>query len=374
MKKFIAIILCIAVCTCALSARIIADSVRVYFPVSQTEIFDAYMGNADSLRSFADRLAREDSLGKRPLLSVKVRGSASPEGPAAFNAFLARARADTLSARLRRMIHVPDSVVSISSRAVTFDMLRKTARPDTLGQRGNATAYRHMLRHIFPSLRTASLVVTYADAKPYQSPSKIMTPATLARVDTAHIIAPEQPSAPSGDNVKWALRTNLLFDALAAPNIGAELYLGRNFSVQGMWTYAWWSHRTKNFFWRLYGGDVGLRWWFGKLARRRHLSGHHIGAYAQVLIWDFEFGGRGYMGGVPGCAIWDRANVGAGIEYGYSLPVTQRLNFDFCIGIGYLGGSCRQYIPQCGYYVWQSTRRLNYVGPTKLEISLVYTF
>lgn len=173
-------------------------------------------------------------------------------------------------------------------------------------------------------------------------------------------------------NIKWALRTNLLYDVVATPNIGVELYLGHNVSLQGEWMYAWWSHRCKNFFWRIYGGDIGVRWWFGKVAHKRPLSGHHLGIYAQALIWDFEFGGRGYMGGVPGGSIWDRANFGGGVEYGYSMPVTERLNIDFCIGFGYIGGAYREYVPQCGYYVWQSTKQLHYAGLSKLGISLVY--
>lgn len=174
--------------------------------------------------------------------------------------------------------------------------------------------------------------------------------------------------------VRWALRTNLLVDAAAVPSLGAEVYVGKNFSVQAGWMYAWWSHRAGNFFWRIYGGDVGVRWWFGRGRDATPLSGHHIGVYFQTLIWDFECGGRGYMGGSPGRTLWERANMGGGVEYGYSLPVSRRLSLDFSIGIGYLGGSYREYEPECGFYVWKATKRLNYFGPTKAEVALVYRF
>lgn len=174
---------------------------------------------------------------------------------------------------------------------------------------------------------------------------------------------------------QWAISTNLLLDALAMPTLGVEMGVGRNISIHGEWTYAWWSHRSHNFFWRIYGGDIGIRWWFGTQARKRRLSGHHLGLFLQALIWDFETGGRGFMGGAPpGDAIWNRANLGAGVEYGYSLPLSNRWNMDFCIGIGYLGGAYREYIPMCGQYVWQSTKPLHYFGPTKAEVSLVYQF
>lgn len=208
-------------------------------------------------------------------------------------------------------------------------------------------------------------------------PAQVVTDSVVTcfnSIETEIVVPAPDRTADTVSTPTLALRTNLLYDALAIPNIGAELYLGRNFSVQCQWMYAWWSHRCKNFFWRIYGGDIGARWWFGKLARKSPLRGHHLGIYAQTVIWDFEFGGRGYMGGVPGGAIWDRANFGCGIEYGYSMPVSDRLSIDFNIGVGYVGGSLREYIPKCGYYVWQSTRKLNYIGPTKLEISLVRIF
>ena len=41
---------------------------------------------------------------------------------------------------------------------------------------------------------------------------------------------------------------------------------------------------------------------------------------------------------------------GGGVAYGYSLPVGHRFNVDFTLGIGYLGGSYKEYIPLDGHY------------------------
>jgi|GEM_PF-6135277 len=32
----------------------------------------------------------------------------------------------------------------------------------------------------------------------------------------------------------------------------------------------------------------------------------------------------------------------------------------------------KEYLPQDGHYVWQSTKRRHWIGPTKAEISLVW--
>lgn len=78
------------------------------------------------------------------------------------------------------------------------------------------------------------------------------------------------------------------------------------------------------------------------------------------------------MGGRPGHNIFDRCMLNAGIEYGYSLPVGRRINIDFNVGVGYIGGIVEKFRPEDGYYLWHSTTRKTWVGPTKAEISLVW--
>lgn len=168
------------------------------------------------------------------------------------------------------------------------------------------------------------------------------------------------------------IRTNMLFDALAVPNIGAEFYLGKNFSVGANWMYGWWDCDRRHRYWRIYGGDINARYWFGSAAEDKPLTGHHIGVYAGILTYDFEWGGTGYMGGRPGHNLWDRFQVNAGIEYGYSLPVARHINIDFTIGFGYMTGLVEKYMPMNGCYYWESTNRKSWLGPTKAEVSLVW--
>jgi hypothetical protein len=169
-----------------------------------------------------------------------------------------------------------------------------------------------------------------------------------------------------------SLQTNMLYDIMAVPNIGLEFYLGKGFSIDTNWMYAWWHSDPANFYWRTYGGDIAARYWFGRKAKEKPLTGHHIGLYGQMLTYDFALGGRGQIGGVSKGTLWDKANFGVGLEYGYSLPIATRLNLDFNIGLGYFWGEYQEYIPQDNCYVWQSTKYRRWIGPTKAEISLVY--
>ena len=169
-----------------------------------------------------------------------------------------------------------------------------------------------------------------------------------------------------------AIKTNMLYDLAAVPNLGAEFYLGKNFSVAANYMHAWWKNDAKNFYWRYYGADASIRWWFGKPARIKPLQGHHIGVNYQILTYDFQLGKTGLMAGMPNGNMVDRANHIVALEYGYSLPIAKRLNLDFTIAGGYHWGLFEEYEPVDGHPVWQATKRRQYFGPTKVEISLVW--
>lgn len=189
---------------------------------------------------------------------------------------------------------------------------------------------------------------------------------TLYAESKAAIIPPVVVADPRSQKKPFYIsaRTNMLYDLALIPNIGLDIYLGKNFSLSGNWMYAWWKNDNIYWYWRTYGGDLGVRYWFGKAAKAKPLTGHHVGLYGQIITYDFELGGRGYLG--------DRWTYGGGIEYGYSLPIARRLNIDFNLGFGYLGGEFKEYLPIDGHYVWQATKRRQFIGPTKAEISLVW--
>ncbi len=164
-----------------------------------------------------------------------------------------------------------------------------------------------------------------------------------------------------------ALKTNLLYDVALVPNVGLEVSLSNHLSVAANWMYAWWSIDTKHYYWRIYGGDLEMKYWLkGSDKTGRKFTGHHIGAYCGILTYDFETGGRGYQG--------KRWSHMAGLSYGYAIPISSRLNFDFNLGIGYLGGEYYEYDYNdvARRYIWQQTKKRHWFGPTKAEVSLVW--
>ena len=180
--------------------------------------------------------------------------------------------------------------------------------------------------------------------------------AVKERVRIAAVAVPVRPVV--------AVKTNLLYDAGLLPNVGVEVPLKSGWTLGADWLYAWWGGRAHHRYWRACGGDLEVRKYFGRRAAERPMTGHHLGLYGQMTTYDFRLGGNGYLN--------DRWSWGAGIEYGYSLPIARRLNLDFGLGIGYLGGEYETYRPADDCYVWQATRKLRWFVPTKAEVSLVW--
>lgn len=395
-------------CPAAAAQHSLTDSVTILFQQSRSELRPGLFDNGDELARMAALMRRASGDSALSLRAVRVAGGASPEGSVQVNERLSRRRAQSLFDYLSREGSLPDSLTSYTFLGRDWRGLRAlvAADPAVPNQRealtvidealadgdtpaasdralrrlrrlGGGAAYRYMYARLFPRLRASTLTVQYAaSSMPAAVPEELTA-------DSVDILPPPAVIDEEVQEMTWGfarecrpfymgLKTNMLYDALALPTIGAEVYVGKGWSVGANWTYGWWDNDHRHRYWRAYGGDVNVRRWFGHRAQEKPLTGHHAGLYAGVVTYDFEFGGKGYMGGLPGRTLWDRCNYFAGLEYGYSLPVGRRLNIDFTIGIGYMGGKYLEYEPSGDSYVWEKTMRMHWFGPTKAEVSLVW--
>lgn len=390
---------------CTLSGQTASDSVMINFRQSKIYLDPDYMNNREAL----DHIARKISTYSNPdsnlvLTEVSVTGAASPEGSVRFNEWLSQKRAQRIFDYLGGVIELPDSLTSFTFVGRDWNGLRRLVEADTevpyraevlslldeiiAGNADGESEKSHNLERLkalrhgqpylylyykqFPKLRESRLTVNFVRPIPRihisgPGPELIYTLTPFGPID---VPAPEffRSCRPFYMGVK----SNALYDLAAVPNIGVEFYLGKKLSIVANWMYGWWDTDRTHHYWRIYGGDIALRRWFGSAAENKPLTGHHVGIYGGVVTYDFEFGGTGYMGGLPGRTLWDRCNYVAGLEYGYSLPIARRWNIDFTIGAGYLGGKYIVYYPKDRCYVWKETRRRNYFGPTKAEISIVW--
>lgn len=373
----------------------ISDSLRIHFQQSKSLFNESVAGNSMFYGSLADLL----EMAKRKdieIVSVKLYGAASPEGGIDYNKGLSKRRADRIASYIAEVGggRISPEVVAVGrdwsglyalavddcelpSREATLDLLCRLAMPNDKESEDRMFAqlkvldggkpYRYMYSRLFPELRKAGVKVVAV----YRI-DDLVSDGRVSPLETSFAEPNGISISAKGDVMQevrkkpWyvGVKTNMLYDAMLVPNGGLEIYLGKNWSIDAYWMYAWWKSDRVHNYWRTYGGDVELRKWLGSAARRKPLTGHHIGAYEQIVTYDFELGGRGYLA--------DRWSYAAGVSYGYSLPVAKRLNIDFSMGLGYMGGEYKEYLPQDGHYVWQSTKRRHWIGPTKAEISLVW--
>lgn len=182
----------------------------------------------------------------------------------------------------------------------------------------------------------------------------------FAQVETTRLTSVK----PINNHSYIGLKTNLLYDALMVPNLGAEFNLYNNYSVYADVMYAHWNRPQNHFYWNLYGAQFGARKYFGQQAADRSMSGHHAGVYGQMLAYDLQAGNIGQQ--TP------NINMGFGAEYGYSFPLTLNLNVDIEVGIGMLTGRYYEYVVEEGHYTWRGTIQRAWIGPTKASVSLVW--
>ncbi len=382
----------------------VTDSVRIFFPLGKSVLDVGFGGNPASFGLLGTFLHPGQNAWSVPQ-SVRFVGGASPEGGVRLNASLSAKRAwaaaDYVRSNYGSLGGIPseetsvgrdwegllecvrlDPAVPYKDRTLAF-LEGVVANVKAHGEKDSdnyvrqledledGAPYYYLSEYVFPKLRSAKLVVNYdlvsvvetetvgpePEPEPEPGPEPVFEP----------VVEPEPVSEPKCRECRpfyMDITTNMLYDLAMTPNLGIEFYLGRRWSLQADWQYAWWKKDAKAFYWRTYGGDFTVRKWMGRKSKEKPLQGHHLGLYAQMYTYDFEFGGYGYLA--------DTWNWGVGLEYGYSLPVTPRLNIDFSIGVGYSWGQNYKYDPEDMHYYWDETHRTSYVGPTRAEISLVW--
>lgn len=150
------------------------------------------------------------------------------------------------------------------------------------------------------------------------------------------------------------IHTNILYWGAMTPNLGVELPLARQWSLDMTGMYARWDFR-QNKKYRLGGIQPELRWWCCQ-----NMTRHYVGLHFQYA--EFNIGEEMYRR--------DGHLLGGGISYGYVWVLSPRWNIDFSAGVGYARIEYDKYGQECGRLISQETR--NYWGPTRLGVTFTY--
>ena len=399
------------------SGRIVPDSTvvmrfQIHYPVNSTEIHENYMGNARILPYIQEFLQKSPRID-----SITIYSSASPEGPYSVNKRLAMQRGMKAKQYLVNHIpadrQIPDSIIIINPTAENWeglrelikneypyrdraDLLRILDRTDITDEERKVrlkkldygNPWKFVRDSLLPKLRYATWIAVWVyierDEDLHIMPDYGYTPP----VTTAPIVMkvgtiPEykypviEEEEPEQTRTLFALKSNLLYDALSLVNYSVELPLYKNkLSMVLYHQFPWWRWgEAKNEYCLRFlsvGGEA--RWWFlpkvheatDRRIRRDKFTGHFLGVYSESGKYDFEHKRDiCYQG-----EFWS-----AGLSYGYAMPIGKRLNMEFSISAGYASIAYRGYTPSEDYEIlWRDpdkVGRWHYFGPTKVQVSLV---
>ena len=378
---------------------------RIFYPVNKTELHEDYMDNANTLHRIQKYLEKSPQID-----SITIFSYASPEGPYAFNKYLASERGKTAKKYLLNHLpanrHLPDSLFIIDPTAENWEGLRDLVlyqyphadkdevlaildRKDITDERRKVLLKRlnaghpwlYILKHLMPQLRYATWVSVW---QRIQVDRVIEEPTRLSMEMPAMPMPEWKPvpfPVPEMEDTKTilALKTNLLYDALSWLNFSVEVPIGDRFSALYYHQFPWWTWGKGNNEYCMRFLSIGAegRWWFKPMPReatetrikRDRLMGHFVGVYAESGKWDFER---------KRDVCYQGEHWSAGLSYGYAMPIGKRLNLELSISAGYASIAYRGYTPSEDYEIlWRDPEKVgrwHYFGPTKAQVSLVLPF
>lgn len=401
-----------------LSVNSTTISLSLYFSQGDGLLDPSFRGNGERMELFKRKMSGLIEDTTKTLQKITVSSGASPEGASDFNHRLSDSRMAAVCSYIKRICPVNNNIITVNSKGVDWNGLERMVRasgmpwrekvlniindtPEWVIENGKVIdsrkrrlmrldggkAWYYMNERFFPDLRGGSIDVVFEFALTNENSVSDIAVADIpashettvsdslnaeCTEDKSSDTIPEYIDAVADTITAVLVRnnkrqyifgagTNLVFDALLIPNVSLELPFASHWSVGTNWMYGWKERDAKRSVYA-YGGELHVRYW---LTSATHpLTGHHFGVYGQMVRYNIHHSGRGYLS--------DRWSYGAGIEYGFSLPLYKRLRLDMAVGAGYITGICREYVRQDECDVWQETKRRNWLGPTKAEISLIW--
>lgn len=171
----------------------------------------------------------------------------------------------------------------------------------------------------------------------------------------------KRESKKSMDRRYVALKTNVAYDALALMNLGLEMQVAPKISVELPIIWSLWDYEQEHGI-RTVAIQPEARWWMGSETG----CGHYFGLHAHVAWFNVKWNDTRYQD-------TGRPLLGAGLSYGYKLPLGEHWGAEFSLGLGYANLKYNTYY-NIDNGAQLDTRIRHYWGITRLGASLVYRF
>ena len=162
---------------------------------------------------------------------------------------------------------------------------------------------------------------------------------------------------------KFAVKSNLLYDATATINLGVEVGLAKKWSLDLSGNYNGWKH----------GDEARMKHWLVQPEARYWLcekfNGHFFGLHAHYA--DYNVGGLKFLSKNMENHRYQGNLYGAGLSYGYQWLLSDRWSMEAVLGIGWAHLDYDKYpCATCGTILKSETK--DYFGVTKAAISIIY--
>lgn len=227
---------------------------------------------------------------------------------------------------------------------------------------------------VIKSLERSNHAVSVSDAAEVVSPTEAAERRLLAMQQIANPSANDskntyiivEPIRQSGDyQPKIALKTNLLYLATTSPNLAAEFRISPRWTFNIAAGYNPWVLKNEDGGFRHWLVQPEFRYWFCNPFEKHFIGVHGLGGQFQVMNMNIPLLGD-YRGKRN-----EGYGIGAGISYGYHLPVSSRWALEFSLGAGYVWLNYDKYsCGECDSY--RKNKSKGYFTPTKAAVSLVF--
>ena len=385
--------------------------VKVYFRQGYSRLQPAFRDNGIRLDEFMRRVSAMHDDSTARLNSIDIVAYASPEGPYTLNKKLARKRAENISAYLRgNMPFLSGSLFNVQPKGIDWNGLAAMVEasdmryrsevlnilrnvPETTYRNGKLVdsrlkrlmdlrggrPYNYMLTHFFPELRAAGAYVVcdfvrilpavVPDTAPSE-PVEIIEPVYIEETDTVvslpadtlNLVTPNSDLLhKQRDYDRWAIKSNALYLAAGVTNIGGEYAFHPHWSVDLPLVYSPYTI-ARRYRMRFLYIQPEARYWLD-----RPMKGHFFGVHLHAGVFNVSLDDKNRYQSEKGFH-------GAGISYGYAMPLSRRWSMEFTVGVGYA------FTKYCTYYNvpngirYEKDIPYHYWGLTKLGLNFVYRF
>lgn len=164
----------------------------------------------------------------------------------------------------------------------------------------------------------------------------------------------------TSSDLYMALKTNLAYDAFGVLNLAYECQFASHWTAELPVIWSLWDWKESRGL-RTVALQPGVKYWFTKPG-----NGHAVGADFDLAWYNARWDDERYQS-------VDRPAMGVSILYAYTLNMGSGWKAEFSLGVGYVNTRYNTY-----YNITNGalidTRTKNYFGPTRLGITLAYSF